>query len=192
MLGRVTLIVVLLLTASACTSRGRGGRGTPEDGGTPTPDGSASDGGGTPDGSASDGGIVLVDSGTPDGSGGSWTGSCRFDLVDLITTPYCASATTTCVGSCADSPCIEACLSDDPSPDCAACVNINLISCLNANGCQGDWDCISSCGEDMCTGMTGTAYQTCLDTYCADENAAWDTCVTTSTATCPEWQNCLP
>lgn len=112
--------------------------------------------------------------------------SCRSNPVPRYPGIACSSTTRTCAEACTDGTCINDCLMADPSPDCFACVQQNLVSCFNAAGCQSDWDCYTTCYEDA--GCTGGA----ACTACASELEAYNSCVDSVSGSCTDWVSCLP
>ncbi len=209
------LVAVSLVGTLGCTGgrrRGGGGGGGGTDSGTTPPADSGTPGtdSGTP---GTDSGVPR-DSGTttPRDSGGTipectTSGdclsseecsdgmcvavTCPTNTVSTITTQYCSDDTQACVEGCSDGTCILSCLESDASPDCMTCANINIIACINRNGCQEEWNCFNACVEDNCP--EGSA-STCVDTYCSTENDAYNDCSDTvpDSAGCgTEWTPCV-
>ena len=114
------------------------------------------------------------------GSGsGSGSASCAQSVIQPPTTAVCALATKTCIAACADTDeaCPDNCFAMDPSADdCYECIDDAFLSCVNAAGCQADFDalecCAASCSDpdsDDCYTVTcaaqNTAYENCADTH---------------------------
>jgi hypothetical protein len=110
-------------------------------------------------------------------------GGCTPNAIDYVTGVYCAAATQTCIGTCADSTCFQACLDADPSANCNACVGQNQLACANANGCLSLYNTFDCCGQRLCP--TGSP-ATCFDTNCTSEWSTYVDCANTAlaTATC--------
>lgn len=125
-------------------------------------------------GRGSDGGITL------DGGDDGPPPECGTDVVSPVRDAYCSSSTGTCIDACDTGDCIFDCLDADPNPDCSTCVNINIISCANSNGCQGDWDAYTCCLEGECGQDAGT---TCIDMaidgVCGGDSDRYNECVGT-------------
>ena len=209
------LIAASMVLGTGCRNRSRSGgpRGSADSGMIRTDGGGAgTDSGGItiPDAGPRDsGGIVVRDTGGPDPecvshadcpstemcSGGfcvpRMTMSCPTDTVTTITMQICADTTRTCVEGCADSTCLQSCLDADPDPaNCVGCVNNNIFACFNRNGCQSQWNCVAECIDTRCTPDDTT----CLDTTCATEWGAYETCymgVPDSAMCGTEWAPCV-
>lgn len=123
-------------------------------------------------GSSSDSGIRL--------DGGPTETSCGTDVVDRVSDAYCSEATASCIEACEPGECLADCLDSDPNPDCSACVNINIVSCANANGCQSSWDDYTCCLDEQCPADAGTS---CVDEAiagpCGGDSDRYDECVGT-------------
>ncbi len=64
--------------------------------------------------------------------GGRDMGSaCVNEPIDYVAGPYCGAATQSCIDGCTTGTCVGDCLDADPSGDCSACANINVIACAN-------------------------------------------------------------
>jgi len=165
------LIIAAAALAFGCNSARRGGRTGPVDSGTPS-DGPV----------GTDSTIMLMDSGPRDSGGGGFDsgpprdsgGTCAPEIIDPVVGAYCSSATSDCLAACT-APCepFADCIDLDPNPDCGACVNINLISCVNSMGCQSLWNPLSCCLTDFCP--KGSA-PSCADISCGPELMAWQEC----------------
>ena len=96
---------------------------------------------------------------------------CAEDRVDAVVGGYCSSTTADCISEGSDP---STCLAADPSPDCSACFNLNLIACGNRNGCQRLWDLYTCCVTDNCGTMPTSA---CIDSSCSTTRDAYSTCL---------------
>lgn len=119
------------------------------------------------------------------------TMSCPTDTITLAGVS-CTSTTYNCVVDCgSDGVCMQACLDADADPNlCNGCVQNNILSCYNANGCQADWNCFSQCITDnSCTDRT------CATTYCSAEDTAYSNCIDSlpSSVSCSsQFRACFP
>jgi hypothetical protein len=104
----------------------------------------------------------------PGDDGGS---SCETDVVPAPTAPACAAATKTCVDACADETCVENCFATETEA-CFECVDDAFVSCVNAAGCQPEWDAFSCCIE----GCADPEADACYDVTCASQGADYETC----------------
>ncbi len=170
--GWVVVVLALGMVATGCgnDSRGGGGRSGGRDGGIMlVDDGGTTDGGGS---TRTDGGGGTM----TDGGGG---GSCRPDVVPSWSdAPPCSANLLTCFRGCAmgDTDCLIACVEMEPA-GCGQCLDQEIISCSNANGCQDEWNCRTTCLEDNCAGMTGDALVSCAQSMCGDEFDAYTMCL---------------
>lgn len=125
-------------------------------------------------GRGSDGGVLLD---APDDDDGT---ECTTETVSPVRDKLCSDSTGACVDACDTGDCIFDCLDSDPNPDCSACVNINIISCANSNGCQADWDQYTCCIDGECGQDAGTS---CIDMaiegVCGGDLDRYDECVGT-------------
>lgn len=119
------------------------------------------------------------------------TSTCPTDTLTRVTTQMCADTTRTCVEGCADGTCIASCLEADPDPSsCIGCVNNNIFSCWNRNGCQSQWNCVAECAATRCSPDDTT----CLDTTCSAEWTTYQTCgdgVPDSASCGSDWAPCV-
>jgi len=87
-----------------------------------------------------DSGMVVVDPGDA-GPGAPLCGS----EVPRPDRSACSERTRECLARCEDSDCDIRCLDRDPA--CFGCVLQSLVRCVNARGCQGNWDGLTCCAE---------------------------------------------
>jgi len=186
----LTALLLFSLTLSlGCSSNNR--RATPR-----------SDGGVHTDSSTppprDSGAIALMDTGAPRDSSlppprDSGTGTCALDILPAFSGTACSASTTSCTDACTDGTCISNCLDADSNPDCAGCANQNILSCLNANGCQAQWNCYAQCFTDQGCDVAG-APTDCVSTRCGAPQDAYDTCTDgVTTGDCgTTWTTCLP
>jgi hypothetical protein len=134
-----------------------------------------------PPGGGDGGPIIIPDSAVPrDGArdGGTSTGMCTDENVGYLTMPLCSAATMTCIMGCTAGACIVDCIEADPSPNCGACVNQNLISCANTNGCQSAWSAFVCCVDEACPPPAMAACVMSATTgACMAQDGAYSTCL---------------
>jgi hypothetical protein len=94
----------------------------------------------------------------------------------------CSSTTYSCAMMAASGAEIQTCLDADVNAAaCNACVNAQIISCATTTGgCDGEWGNFVCCFDENCSGLTGAALETCLDTMCSSQSMAFSTCIGTS------------
>ena len=126
-----------------------------------------------------DGGpIIIPDSGTPRTDGGTMMTGCTDEDVSYNMAAVCSAATMSCVMACTTGMCIVDCLEADASPNCPACVNQNLISCANTNGCQSAWSAFVCCVDEACPPPAMAACLMSAQTgACMSQDSAYGTCL---------------
>ncbi len=84
-----------------------------------------------------------------------------------------------------------ACIDAVTDATCRRCIDLDLISCVNRNGCQEVWSCYTDCIRERCPGDPSDA---CVRGSCGAEEDAFDACVTDEVLMiCGErYQDCLP
>ena len=98
---------------------------------------------------------------------------CVPEVIEAPTAVACARATKTCLAGCETDECYETCLANDPQgEECGTCLEDGYIACVNAMGCQPQWDA-SSCCYARCPDPESAA----CETSCSTEDAAYDTCL---------------
>jgi len=115
------------------------------------------------------------------GSGSGSDPGCPTSVVPAPTMAVCAATTKTCLAACMDDTCADNCYAMDPMPDaCAECTDAAVTACINAAGCQAQYDalqcCVATCADpdaDVCYTMT-----------CATESNAYDACSDANGGSC--------
>ncbi|MGE0790881.1 MAG: hypothetical protein AB7S26_34725 [Sandaracinaceae bacterium] len=131
-------------------------------------------------------GASFFDAGPPGSSsfdaGPPGSSSCTPDIIPAPTTAVCAASTLTCLEGCTDDATCEACITADPMGDaCGQCLEDSFLSCVNAAGCQTQWDAMLCC-YDSCADPESAE----CDTTCASSSMAFDTCAEASSASCDD------
>lgn len=121
----------------------------------------------------SDGGPGAGDPGTGDPGTGD-PGGCGTDVIPAPTAAACAASTLSCLDACRDEACFDACLARDPdAAGCGGCMEQAFLSCVNAAGCQAQWDTL-----DCCVGTCADpGADACYTTTCATQSSAYDACI---------------
>ncbi len=133
-----------------------------------------------------DGGIMLMDGGSTGdgggsmGDGGGSGGMCRTDMVPAWTMPPpCNDQLIPCLQACpmgdAGTTCQNNCFDMQPR-ECNICLNGMVIKCFNEAGCQGRWDCFTTCLEDNCSDAMGNIDTACLDAMCGMQRMNYTAC----------------
>jgi hypothetical protein len=127
----------------------------------------------------------FTDPGGDDGGGDDGGGNCEPDIVPAPAGQACAAATRTCMDACQDDACYDACLTADPDAEnCGTCLEDGYIACVNAAGCQPEWDAVICC-FDGCADPESAA----CETECTPENTAYEGCIETYDEGCFEMTN---
>jgi hypothetical protein len=140
-------------------------------------------GGGGDDSGGDDGGFTGDDTGGDDGGGDDGGGGgCTADVLEMPTAAACATSTQNCMEECEDDACFETCMSSDPDPEgCGTCLEDGWLACVNAAGCQPEWDAMSCC-YDGCDDPDSAA----CETECSLEDTAYENCAVAYEETCAE------
>jgi hypothetical protein len=92
--------------------------------------------------------------------------------------PGCSPAVLACAVACSpeDADCVGRCLASEP--ECLRCVNVTLVVCANAAGCQPAWDTFACCAREspQCEAASGLDLLLCADA-CEGELVAYDACL---------------
>ena len=121
--------------------------------------------------------------GMPDANNNPPPPQCESEIVPAPTMAVCAKATQTCVAACMDDTCIDNCYTADPAADaCRGCVDDAITACVNAAGCQAEFDAVQCCAL-TCADPDSDA---CYTTTCATQTDAYDTCSSTKGAACTD------
>jgi hypothetical protein len=110
---------------------------------------------------------------------------CESEIVDAPTTAVCAKATQTCVAACMpdDDTCVDNCFAADPAADaCLECTDDAITACVNAAGCQAEYDALNCCVN----GCADPDSDQCYDVTCAAQSTAYGDCTTTKGAACTD------
>lgn len=133
--------------------------------------------------SANDGGSDL-DAGSDGGP------MCEEDLRSPYTGPVpCSVETRDCAAACETRDCAEDCFLADENAACIGCWDVNQLSCWNRNGCQDEFNCLSTCIRTECP----SADPTCIGDRCSAEDIVYAACFEPFFTTCLERTiACLP
>lgn len=138
-----------------------------------------------------------VDAGAADAGSDAGPALCRPSPLMPWPNRPCSEATRACVEACGrDNACGDGCIDADPTPNCRQCANVNIVACLNRNGCQPSWDCFRECGDDAAPFCrTQPDPEGCIVEQCAEEEQANFDCVETlleSTECAFRYEDCVP
>jgi hypothetical protein len=100
---------------------------------------------------------------------------CAQDVVQMPTTAVCAATTKTCLTGCAetDDTCWDNCFTADPAAEsCSECIDDAYTACVNAAGCQADYDAMQCC----INGCADPDSDDCYNTTCQQQVTAYDNC----------------
>ena len=98
---------------------------------------------------------------------------CATEVVEVLY-GYCDATTVECITSGGDfATCVDA---DSDPAGCGGCLNQNVISCANDNGCQSDWNQVACCRDDYCG---GTLDDPCAMGACASQWMTFSACLET-------------
>jgi hypothetical protein len=157
---RFSFFASLLVSAFLIACNGRDSR--------PSGDAGATDAGGATDGPTAD--AAAGSDGGPADAGPM----CTPEILEPFDGRPCPASVRECAEACTDADCVGACIEAAPAGDCAFCLDLSLIACVNRNGCQDEWNCYRECVRTMCPVVTDE----CLDTNCPAPEDAFNACVT--------------
>lgn len=107
-----------------------------------------------------------------------------YDPLPASYLPRCARSTLTCIRACTTSVCRQACIDADTTPpstvgsiDCADCLSLQDLACLDDAGCGDEWARYECCYEDNCPPGSPAS----CATPCNAVRTAWNSCASGST-----------
>ncbi len=129
-------------------------------------------------------------------------------LRSLWDEPRCEAATATCIANCdVDTQeqleaCAQSCVSSDGATprtqdgltiDCQFCLTYEAFRCYYESGCDVQIADFACCFEDKCTGLTGSAAQSCANSMCPVEGQAQNSCFQATRSSCSSaTDSCFP